>query len=592
MIACARLIRASLPIDRVAGLAHGDNPVLAKAAELYLESEDSPEARLHLLSLHPEKAKITGATTLFPGGAGAGGSNPGWEDGLGPLFASVSPFYSSAEYTAGAAFAEDFSALEKRLQAEVIDDDDLLGVYAYDSYFIRIYSDRAVFSWEEDAARYRERILNADEFEGLREYLAHNNVADLAPFLECAYCDSKQLLMVGRTGGRRVFVKADRMPPFFAGLDNIFKDLKRPPMKLKYAAAKEFPGLEILFADDDLLASAVWKNGADMRLLIVDRRVRARVKKEIDDAFNAAIGGFDGDAPDPEEPDNAERENPHLQMLRMTEKRALEGISWFSFNNGELAGATASPSGIDYPVPIDNHSVRPTAERWKARAGDIEIRANEEGVFKIRGGKMTKIRSGHYLNPVVSPNGRWLVATKYDYDEGSQLVRVNLATNREFVIDVGDSSADHPVVFIPSVNRFLLGAVEYDEYDHHYEEVEEIGEDGDTMRITFRPGMFRLLDAETGRIGPTAGELRPLAQQYFRPLQPTGKAHEFWAAITDAEKNETSVGRYDSQLFGFTPVVRLPKILFDSLDMWVDQADGKVYFVYRGHLLAAPLARQ
>jgi hypothetical protein len=363
-------------------------------------------------------------------------------------------------------------------------------------------------------------------------------------------------------------------------------------MKLKYAAGKEFPGLEILFADDDLLASAVWKNGADMRLLVVDRRVRTRVKKEIDDAFNAAMGDFDGDAPDPEEPGSPGRGNPYEQRQIMAEKRALEGISWFSFNNGELAGAAVSPAGIDYPAPIDNLSVRPTAERWKARAGDIEIRASDEGVFKIRGGKMTKIRSGHYVNPVVSANGRWLVATKYDYDEGSQLVRINLATNREYLIDLGDSSGDHPVVFIPSINRFLLGAVQYDIQDHHYEEDEEIDEDGDTMRVAFRPGLFQLLDAETGKIGPAAGELRPLAQQYFRPLQPTGKPHEFWAAITNREKNETSVGRYDGQLFGFTPVVTIPKILFDSLDMWVDQADGKVYFVYRGHLLAAPLAKQ
>jgi hypothetical protein len=36
-------------------------------------------------------------------------------------------------------------------------------------------------------------------------------------------------------------------------------------------------------------------------------------------------------------------------------------------------------------------------------------------------------------------------------------------------------------------------------------------------------------------------------------------------------------------------LVTLPKISFDSCDMWVDTAEGKAYFVYEGHLLAMPL---
>jgi hypothetical protein len=33
----------------------------------------------------------------------------------------------------------------------------------------------------------------------------------------------------------------------------------------------------------------------------------------------------------------------------------------------------------------------------------------------------------------------------------------------------------------------------------------------------------------------------------------------------------------------------IPKIKFNSMDMWVDEPGNKVYFVYRGHLLALPL---
>jgi hypothetical protein len=84
-----------------------------------------------------------------------------------------------------------------------------------------------------------------------------------------------------------------------------------------------------------------------------------------------------------------------------------------------------------------------------------------------------------------------------------------------------------------------------------------------------------------------AGEFRPLTHQSFRQLQPTGRANEYWAAIPDESKNETRVGFYDAGTFGFREIVKVPKIVFDSLDMWVD--GGRMYFVYRGHLLSAPL---
>jgi hypothetical protein len=35
------------------------------------------------------------------------------------------------------------------------------------------------------------------------------------------------------------------------------------------------------------------------------------------------------------------------------------------------------------------------------------------------------------------------------------------------------------------------------------------------------------------------------------------------------------------------PLLTLPKIRFNSTAMWVDEAAGKVYFVYEGHVLAA-----
>ena len=166
-------------------------------------------------------------------------------------------------------------------------------------------------------------------------------------------------------------------------------------------------------------------------------------------------------------------------------------------------------------------------------------------------------------------------------------VRINILTGREYPVDVGGVEANSGVCYIPAVNRFLLSSRWYGDYHGHEGEGMEIDiyrERSDLGYLT-----FSLLDPEPGNVQESPGEVRPLVHQTIRKLQPAGKPTEFWAALPDSKKNETVVGVYDSQFFNFKPVVRVPKIIFDSMDMWADPAAGKVYFVYKGHLLAAPL---
>jgi hypothetical protein len=191
---------------------------------------------------------------------------------------------------------------------------------------------------------------------------------------------------------------------------------------------------------------------------------------------------------------------------------------------------------------------------------------------------VTKVQAGHYDSPSISPTGKWVIATKYDDEEGgSHLVRINVLTGKEFNVETEDQYYLSPEVFVPSLNRFLLGT----DFNGDSDE----GPGGDD----YQPSKFLLLDPETGRITPATGELRPLAQQKFRPLQQSGKANEFWAAIKDREKRETDVGIYDLAHLKFTPVLKIPKIQFDSMDMWVDETERKIYFVYGGQLLSLPL---
>ncbi len=49
------------------------------------------------------------------------------------------------------------------------------------------------------------------------------------------------------------------------------------------------------------------------------------------------------------------------------------------------------------------------------------------------------------------------------------------------------------------------------------------------------------------------------------------------------------IGLYNTRIFAFKPLLKLPRIRFNSMDMWVDGPAGNAYIVYEGHLLVVPI---
>ena len=569
MFACARMIRAVLPIAKVAESLNSTDKRLITAAERYLESEDSPEARALVLARHPNEARITGASSAFY----IDGSPESYSEYLYLLYASVGD--NSLYNGWGGGEIAEIKATENRLQDEVKKTPELLGVYYYDVNYIRIYSDRVIFSWDEDENRYRERALTEYEFNELKTHLTDNNVDSLKPFLGCGgeYCISKELLMLGKNGGRRVFVSGEGYD-FFIGLDKYFTRLKEPQAAVKYAMSRDIPGLELVLADDDKHIDTVWKEGSDLIVVVSDMEVR----KKVDDEIEAAVNGEDGQI----QPETESNEYELREKLKA--KREWEGYSWHKVTGGILGDAVAQPPLAEYIPPKDSLTVPPDPDRWKARVGAVEIRTSPEGLYKVSGGRITKIRDGLYLNPFLTPAGRWLLVNKSNEENVDSLMRVDLSTNREYRVDVEGYGRPTPRAYIPTLNKVLIA------YQSEYEDyLYETNEDR-RMPDTDPDSMF-LIDAATGAMQPTRGEYRPLSQQTFRPLQKTTRPNEFWAAIIDAEKGSTRVGIYDTKVFGFKPLLTLPKIAFNSMDMFVDEPAQKVYFVYRGHLLAVPLPK-
>jgi hypothetical protein len=578
MLGCAKLVRAKMPIQKVAENLQSTNKMLALAAERYLESEDSPQARQILLSLHPNDAKIFGATTAF-----FFTQNQTIDVDENRLFTLFTGFSKTDEVdedeegiSANYYFSSspDLLTTEKRLQKEVKEKTELTGIYSYDDNFVRIYKDQAVFSWEEDESRYRERTLTKEEFSNLTSYLSFNQVDELSSFIGiCDYCSGKELLMISRNGGRRVFFKSDTSPKFFAGLEEILSDFREPPAKLHYWLETIVPGLEILFEDENLLAQTVWKTGDELNILVHNPTLRKKLQLELGAQNQADYQRLDAN--------QSQEVNKKIaaDILRRQMQSEFDAYSWHKFEQNQLGPVVTQPSDIEFH-PKMGDVIEFRDSNWKSRNSKYVISTDRTALYKTFNGATTKLKLGSYANAVVAGEGNWVVARKYaQYKES--IVRINLLTGNELIIKMPESTWNFKIEsFIPALNKIVISAAS----ENGEENEEEVSpREGGGRR------KYYLLNAETGVFEVTKGNVAPNAQQTYRPLQSTGKPNEFWAAVSS--NNSTEIGRFDSKLLKFNSLLKLPKIEFNSMTMLVNEKESKLYFVYNGQLLRMPLPK-
>ncbi|MBX3245097.1 MAG: HEAT repeat domain-containing protein [Acidobacteria bacterium] len=591
-LACARMVRVPLNVAFISEKINDSDKRVALAAERYLISEDSPEARRMILSKYARQAKILGARNSFPGDAG----HEYMMSNLVGLFRSVIPSWNSGGMTATglsqasanvAAGQQEWRPKDEILSKDVLEDSGLMGMYSYGIYGVRIYADRVTFTVQTDDARYSERELRAEEFAELRDHLRDNEVDLMPPYLACSgyerQCEVRDLVMLGKAGGRRVFAMALELPPFFRELDAIFATMASEPMRLRYTASKDIPGLEVLYANDDLPVLSAWGEGDDIRALTIDRKWI--------EAFsgNDYIGEYYDDADTAEDEAETDEEKPSKEDLMHTRlQRLYANYGWQSIREGHAVPAEV-PAAAAFPPFIDSLGVLPEMQQWRTRYGATEIRADENGLYRIAQGKLNVIKEGPYNHPAISSDGRWLVVNSYREDEGFNLFRIDLATGREYPVNIEGSTYTpyNAIAYMPAVNRFLLARASYEYHPDTFmrESARVIGNVGEGHEL------FLLLDPNTGEVRPPPGEVRPLAQQKFRPLQSAGAPNKFWAAIPDSKKDETVIGIYDAGIFEFKPVITLPRIKFNSMEMWVDRSSERILFAYRGHLLSVPLSQ-
>jgi hypothetical protein len=551
LLACARLVRMPLNTAQVGPLLESKTQPLSLAAERYLLAEDSKEARQLLWAKHKDEAFITG-----------------WRENL---------------HMIGGKNFDAMGKAEEKLRAELFREDAPLEIFALlynherPPHVLRVYRTRAVYTYYEDAARYHERIITVEELARFKTFVANNNIVELGPQIgPCHHnCAAQEFLQLARPGGRRVF--AHQSIYEWVILEANFEMLGHgDDLKLHYYLEREIKGLEVLYAGRGLTIQDVWKQGKDLRVLVQREETEEEAEQR-----RAAFGA----AQDDDEEMEAAREAVRLQMTA----RARERISWRAFTQGKPGAVSTPPEGysnfdedrfeIDssiFPSHLNSHLAQALT------SGSVVLARNftEDGGLWIKAPSQKAVRlggEGVYADPLVTPDGKWVVAAMTDsnWDRPNHVVRVNLQTGREYRVNLPPAQQFGPIAFLAAHNRVLLRRAR----DEESNAGKEAGPDAPE---------FYLLDAATGRTQLLSGVFAPLEEEGKRFLQPTAKPFEYWAAIPEHTINQTRVGRYNLKDFSFQTLLVVPHLTFDSMSMWVDETDSQLYVVYEGQLLRLP----
>jgi hypothetical protein len=542
LLAAARLVRDKLPIAKVDALTTLANPLISKAVEEFLITDDTPEARTLVLARHKGEAMILGARM---------------------------------DYDPGHYSFRDFDALEDQLKEEIVDGppgDESFALFSSGYWgnngqiVLRVLKGAAELMYINDHARYLIRTLTAQEWSSLRAWLDQNQIDDLGP-LNMAADDGIQyeFLHLNRNGGRRIFLNnpgiSDSGGSVYSQLVGRVRDLiSAAPMTLHYRTADKLPGFEVLLADTRVAVTGVWNSGTDLRIGLAPEKTS--------------------------QPDSQGKWSILEKDLALPEK-----VSWFHLEAGHLKPAPVPdeyPSS-DPPTFVPKELEEELKEKgypyseWQLTVAGKVYRVGSLGktlnsFWELASGRDPRLiakSNGEFGAPVISPDGRWTILATYigsSWADPNFAVRVNLSSGVVSRIAIPEANRVEPLGWVSSRGRVLVRRYRF--------------ESGDNLLGPAAPEYW-LADPVTGAAEIIKGEFAPFEEYAFRKLQPAQGPATYWAAIPDRNSNQTTLGIYDEKNFAFQSVMTVPGILFDSRHIWVDQQAGQLYITYEGHLLRA-----
>lgn len=249
------------------------------------------------------------------------------------------------------------------------------------------------------------------------------------------------------------------------------------------------------------------------------------------------------------------------------------GGAWYS----QGMNRRAAPEGllVDDHSDLSNEDLNLNSPSWACQTPNGRVRVIDRGLFLVDVKKRRrKLAEGVYGNPIVSADGRWVLVAKAEENWGppNSLVRLDLKTGKGSLVDIDPADNLDCLAFVPE-RGFLVRSVK-DETPYH-----NLSRGPDTPQ-------YNLVDPETGKVQPIAGEFGPYVHRQTRAWQPTGQPGQYWAART-TEKG-TEVGRYTASDFAFTPVRTYPRVFVDSSQIWIDEPNHHAYICVSGDLLELP----
>ncbi len=596
MLGCARLLRAKLPVSEIGRMLNHPNALLKLAAERYLESEDSLEARRLVLAKHPGEARLLGAHAAFvPDPKKLETSSM-----LQTLFQTV----NTRSY---ASLQPNLREFESKLQTEIKEEKKLIAIFARlpedrsGQQVVRVYKDKVEYTFYDDTARSWSRELTEKEYKDLYNSILANKIDALPPTLQgCDHgCPSFEFILLGRDGGRRIFTAGYQPGPELRAVGEHFESFKtKGDLKLSYRLAEKINGLEVLLADSKFPVHAGWKRGDDLRLLVSDTALAETIEKELAEKFKTER---EADIEDDDEDEEVSRRAQIFQRQQQLRVEAIgKELSWRTLEKGKVGAVVEQPTEINLLPMLGK---MPAAYRWNffrsfdARTvyGGIYANRYQGGLFRAQeSGEPVLIRQGSYENAVVAPDKRWVAVTKFTgKDQLKTLVRVNLQTGQEFPVNLPTTDALQPIAFVPSHGMVLVysGPTRSDAESDPTSEGEPYRADivvKAKSAVSSAP-QYYLVDLARGVVKPVKGDFRPIEERSYRLPQSSSTAGAVWVAIYDPVAKSTEVGLYTEKSFSFVPVRTLPEIRLRSSDIWVSEDENKLLFVYQGHLLAVPL---
>ena len=398
LLAVARLSGVELPITPVEKFLTCSDKHLARAAELYLEADDSAPAREALWAHSKDQALVLG----YPHSSG--------EVWRGDIYRSEA---AARDLVLASGGPQEIYALLSE------------GTWGGRGQALLLrYEDRVILRRNDGNGRFQERQLALKDMDSLKEWIEREQIDDLPPF-DTGTADGVEYeyLHLTRTGGRRVYMNnppganaAPRVefgggppgpdPAIYGELTTRLESLSKPAMKVSYPALEEIPGYRIVRCNEQ---------GEINSIAMKSDKPAVSVRNHHKDSLEWHVLTADGLSDD--------------------------------FTEEVARSEDSEPSGSDKAVSLEEGPLKGSVliPEWSGQKRD-------DGLWAVKKSKKRElIARGVFSRPVVCPGGEWIVVAKTpNYDSWSSpngVVRIDLRSKKMFPVNLPPADNFDPLAW-------------------------------------------------------------------------------------------------------------------------------------------------